>query len=275
MNGPRVAVVFGGGGAKGAAHLGAARALREYGADVVRYVGTSMGAVMAAACASGHDPATLLEAFGTVRERDVLVRARFALLKGVWAPALLETAPFRAAIERLLPVRRFSDLVTPCTVTAVDRTTGEEVAFGTDGEDVPLLDALTASCALPPYFAPVRVAGRDCIDGGVRGPVPLFRAAQVPCDFVVVVDVGPGFDEQGTPVRLPPPLLAASDTAIGWLMAGTTELLRDKWDRTPGLPPLLWVRPTSDRGATFAMERIPEYERAGHRAMRDALQRLG
>ncbi|HET9134291.1 MAG TPA: patatin-like phospholipase family protein [Gemmatimonadales bacterium] len=275
MNGPTVAVVFGGGGAKGAAHLGAARALREYGANVVRYVGTSMGAVMAAACASGRDPATMLDAFAAVRERDVLVRRRFALLKGIWAPALLEMPPFRAAIERLLPERRFADLAIPCTVTAVDRATGEAVVFGTDGEDAPLIDALTASCALPPYFPPVRVAGRECVDGGVRGPVPLYCAERIACDFVVVVDVGPGFDERGTPVRLPPPLLAATDTAIGWLMAGTTELLRAKWDATPGLPPLLWVRPTSDRGATFAMERIPEYERAGHHAMREALQRLG
>ena len=60
MSTPRVAVVLGGGGAKAAAHLGAAVALRELGISPVHWIGTSMASVVAAAMAGGADPATLL-----------------------------------------------------------------------------------------------------------------------------------------------------------------------------------------------------------------------
>ncbi len=274
MTAPRVAVVLSGGGAKAAAHLGAARALADAGIVPVHWIGTSMGAVMAAALASGATSAGLLERFSKVQRRDILRRAPFALLKGVWANAQLDPAPFRATIASLLTVSRFDELQTPCTITAVERETGREVRFGTGGEDAPLLDALMAACALPPYYPAATANGREFYDGGLRGPVPLRVAEGILCDFVAVIDVGPGFDETGTPVQMPPPLLAAADTAIGWLMAGTTLLLRERWDRIPGLPPLLWIRPTSDRGATFALDRIREYERAGHHAMQAALQHL-
>lgn len=267
-----MALVLGGGGAKAAAHLGAARALREVGLEPVHYVGTSMGSVVAAALAAGSDPGELLERFGRVTASDVLRREPFGWLRGWWAPAVFRSDVLRRFVERMVPVRSFDELQVPCTITAVERQSGRSLAFGTRGEAAPLVDVLMASCALPPYFRAVSVNGRECCDGGVRAPLPLQAAEGIDCDLVVAVDVGPGFDETGTPVIDPPPFLAAADTAIGWLMAGTTALVRDRWERMPGLPPLLYVRPTSDRGATFAVERIGEYGRAGERAMREALR---
>ncbi|MDX2206737.1 MAG: patatin-like phospholipase family protein [Gemmatimonadales bacterium] len=275
MSGPRVVAVLSGGGAKAAAHLGVARALAEAGVVPVHWVGTSMGSVMAAALASGTAPEVILQRFAMVRRRDVLRRAPFALFRGIWAPAQLDPGPFRNTICSLLDVERFADLAAPCTITAVAQQTGEELRFGTNGEDAPLLDALMGACALPPYYPAAPVNGRPCYDGGLRGPVPLGVVEGIACDRVVVVDVGPGFDEVGPPLQLPPPLLAAADTAIGWLMAGTTALVRERWERTPGLPPLIWLRPVSDRGATFALDRVPAYASAGYDAMRAALDDLG
>lgn len=274
MSQPRVAVVMGGGGAKAAAHLGAAIALAEAGIVPVHWIGTSMGSVVAAALAGGADPAVLLARFGGIERDEVLEREPWAVVKGFWAPAVFRADGLRRVVESLVEARRFADLASPCTVTAVERDTGKVIRFGTLGEDAPLIDALMASCALPPYFRAVTVNGRHCYDGGIRAPLPLPVAESVDCDLVVAIDVGPGLDEVGEPVERPPPLLAAADTAIGWLMAGTTALLRERWESRAALPPLLWVRPTSDRGATFAVERIGEYGRAGERAMRDALRGL-
>lgn len=268
-------MVLGGGGAKAAAHLGAAVALREAGIVPVHWIGTSMGSVVAAALAGGADPAELLSRFGDIDRDEVLRREPWVVLKGFWAPAVFRTDAFREVVERLVVPRRFADLATPCTVTAVERDTGRTVNFGALGEEAPLIDALMASCALPPYFRAFTVNGRAFHDGGIRAPLPLAVAEGVDCDLVIAIDVGPGLDETGEPVERPPPLLAAADTAIGWLMAGTTALLRERWETRPGLPPLLWLRPISDRGATFAVERIGEYGRAGERAMRDALRELG
>lgn len=274
MNGPRVVLVLSGGGAKTAAHLGAARALYQAGIRPIHIIGTSMGAVIAAALATGEDPASILGRFTAVKRSDILVSERLQLFRGIWARALLKSEPFREHIQRLIPAKTFAELAIPCTVTATEVQTGREVAFGAGGEDAPLHDALLGACALPPYFAGVRVNGRDFYDGGLSAVVPLRQAEGIDCDFVIAIHVGPGFDEQGTPVQVPPPLLAATDAAIGWLMAGTAELLRERWELNPGRPPLIWLRPISDRAATFAMDRIPEYAEAGFLSMQQALTNL-
>jgi NTE family protein len=267
-------MVLSGGGAKAAAHLGAARALREAGLTPTRWIGTSGGAMVAAGLATGEDPDAILERFRALRRSDFLVRDWPALLRGVWARAVLKPEPVRRLIARLVPVHRFEDLATPCTVTAVEVETGREVAFGHGGENAPLHDALAASCALPPYFPPVTVNGRAFYDGGLRAVVPLHLVEREACDFVVAIHAGPGLDEQGTPLEVPPPLLAAADTGLGWSMAGSVELARRCWELTPGAPPLVWLRPVSDRGATFAFDRVAPYAEAGYRAMHDALKEL-
>jgi len=274
MTSPRVAVVLGGGGAKTAAHLGAARALAEAGIAPVRWIGTSMGAVMAVALASGDTPDAILDRMVRLRRPDVLVPDRIGLLRGIWSRHVLKAGPLRATIASVVAARRFADLRAPCTVTAVDVVTGDETAFGTDGADAPLLDVLAASCALPPYFPPVTINGRRYFDGGTRGQVPLRQAERIDCDVVVAIHTGPGFDETGTPVEVPPPLIALTDTAIGWLMADSAALMRERWTARPGAPPLVWIRPVHDRGATFALDRAARYAEAGYRAMQQALTEL-
>lgn len=272
MIGERVVVVLGGGGAKCAAHLGAARAIAEAGIRPIRWIGTSLGSVLAAALAAGESPDEILARFLSVRRENVLVPARFAALRGLWNRGLLRPAALHRTVANLLSARSFDALQTPCSVTAVDADTGEEVVFGAGGTDVPLLDALAASYALPPYFPPFVLGGRRFYDGGLRAVVPLGVAAAVPCDRVIAIDVGPGFDESGPAVQLPPPLIQATDSAQGWLMAGTTALLREQWHLRGNDPPLTWVRPVTDRGATFAMERAATWAEQGYTAMRRALR---
>lgn len=274
MSTPRVVMVLGGGGAKTAAHLGAARALREAGIIPVHYIGTSMGAVVAAALASGDSIEAVLGRVASIRRNEVLRTNWAGLVKGIWSPSVFKAGPLRELIERLVPARSFVELVTPCTVTAVEVQTGQEIAFGTGGEAAPLIDALAAACALPPYFPPSAVNGRTFYDGGLRSAVPIGRAAGIDCSFVVAVHTAPGFDETSESVEVPPPLVAAADTAIGWLMAGTVDLQRQLWDLVPGRPPLIWLRPTSDRGATFATDRTAQYAEDGYRAMKQVLEEM-
>ena len=92
--------------------------------------------------------------------------------------------------------------------------------------------------------------------------------------MVIAIHTAPGFDETGPNVEMPPPLLAAADTAIGWLMAGTVDLQRERWDLAGGRPRLVWLRPTSDRGAMFAADRTARYADLGYRAMLQALEEM-
>lgn len=265
-----VTLVLSGGGAKSAAHIGAARALAEAGLAPVRYLATSLGAVIAAALAAGVERDALLSRLAEVGRAGV-VRDPFALVSGLFARSLLRPGPFRQAVERLVPARRFAELAVPVTVTVTDLDAGEQLLFGDGGEDAPLIDVLCASCALPVYYPPVSLGSRRCGDGGLRGPLPLDVAARFAREAVVAVDVGPGFDaDAGSPPGVPS-LVRAHDDAVGALMAQATAAQLALWRSDASRPPLLYIRPRTERAATFRVDRVRQYAADGYAAARDAL----
>ncbi len=172
-----------------------------------------------------------------------------------------------------MPARWFSDLELPLTVTATDLDSGELVLFGADGEDAPLVDVLYASAALPVYYPSTVINGRRLGDGGIRAVLPLEVAAKAPCDLVIAIDVGPGFEERGGAAPRVPPLMRAHGDAVGILMAGATQATLDWWRRTDGLPKLLYLRPKVEGGVTFEVEKIRDYESRGYVAAVEMLQK--
>src|SRR3989440_10354400 len=187
--------VFGGGGAKSLACLGAWKALTEAGLTPSHLVGTSMGAVVAAACASGATYDEIVIAARSLSQRDVARVDPLALVKGAFATHLLKPAGLRRAIERFVPATRFDQLRIPLTITATDLDSGELVLFGDVRaqhaaplhDAVPLHDALYASCALPLYFPPAVINGRRLADGGLRAVLALDAARPIPDELVVAV----------------------------------------------------------------------------------------
>ena len=275
MTARTAALVLSGGGAKTAAHLGACRALREAGFEPTWYVGTSMGAVIAAGLASGVANDELLERMADVGARGI-VRDPLAPIAGLFLRSLLKPGPLRSAIEALVPVRRFADLTVPLTVTAVDLDTGELVLFGAGAQTAPLVDVLCASCALPMYYPPVVIDGRRFGDGGLRCVVPLEPAAELDVELVLAVDVGPGFDRPApAETARVPAMVRAHDDAVGILMAANSENQLALWRADPRRPPLVYVRPRTERNATFRVDRVREYANEGRRATREALDRWG
>lgn len=273
MTSAGITAVLSGGGAKAAAHLGAVQAMREAGLTPTRYVGTSMGAVMAAALAGGAAPDEVLARMRGIRRRDVISVSPASLLRGWLSRALLRGDPLRSAIAQCLTVDRFDRLECPLTVTATDVEGGEQVLFGAGGEDAPLLDALYASCALPLLYPAAHLGGRRLADGGLRGPVPLRVAARFPADRVIAVDVGPAFEAEAAskPERVLP-LVRVWNDASRVMMAGISELELALWRQTSGRPPLVYIRPPTERGATFAVEQFDRYFSIGFEAARQSLR---
>jgi NTE family protein len=262
-----VTVVLSGGGAKTAAHLGAVRALEEHGHAPARYVATSMGAVIAAALAAGIAGPALLDRLTVVGRRGI-VRDPIAPVLGLFARSLLRPGPFRRAIETLIPSRKFADLGVPLTVSVVDLDTGELLLFGAGGLDAPLLDVLCATCALPLYFPPVALAGRRCGDGGLRGVLPLESAARLATEPVVAIVVGPGFEVLPGEAAGVPPMVRAHDEAVGTLMAAHTAAQVAAWRASSDRPALAYIRPRTERNATFQVERMRQYADDGYQAVR-------
>lgn len=261
-----VTAVLSGGGVKAAAQLGALEVLAEHGVVPTRYVGTSMGAVVAALLAAGLSIDETIRRLGDVARERVAAIDRTVFVKGIFARSFLKGPPLRAALGALLPAPRFADLALPLSVVATDLDTGDLVVFGAGGEDEPLADALTASCALPVFYPPVELGGRRLADGGLRAVLALEVAARFPADRVVAIDVGPGFDSEASRDRSLPALLSAHNDSQHVLMASNTALQLALWRATPGRPPLIYLRPHVHRGETFATERLEEYRAVGRQA---------
>jgi len=268
----RVTAVLSGGGAKAAAQLGALEIAAQHGVVPTRFVGTSMGAVIGAGLAAGLSIAEVGTRLRAVSRDDVAALDRTAILKGMFAQSLFRGPRLRETLARLLPVSQFADLKLPLSATATDLDSGEQLVFGDGGLDVPLADALYASCSLPVLYPPVELLGRKLADGGLRAVLALGVAARFPAELVLAIDVGPGFDSAPARGPQPPALIRAHNDSQHVLMATNTELMIALWRATPGRPPLLYVRPQVHRGETFAIDQLDAYVDAGRRAAMLALR---
>jgi len=242
-----------------------------------------MGAVVGSALAAGVPFEEVRRRALSLRRKDIAPFNPLALLKGMFATALLPESALRRTIERLVPTKRFEYLKIPLTVTATDLDSGELVLFGA-GDAVgtvsgvraphaaPLHDALYASCALPLYFPPLELNGRRFADGGLRAVLPLDAARAIPADLVVAVDVGPGFDEAFVPSvqrSNVPALVRAHGEAIRIMMAAQVQQAVAAWPKEG--PRLVYVRAVAEREATFAVDRLEQYVEAGYQATKKAI----
>lgn len=188
---PRIGLALGGGGARGLAHIPVLEAFDDLGLKPTRIAGTSIGAILGAAYASGYS--------GEEIRRIVLelFADRNTVLSKVWQlrpkriADMFRARPAQLDPERVLDVfiaehlpKSFEDLHIPLRVLATDFFGCEERDF----EEGPLLPAIAASIAIPAIFRPVQHADRFLIDGGVVNPLP-FEGMRSDCDIVVAVDV--------------------------------------------------------------------------------------
>jgi NTE family protein len=228
-----------------------------------------MGAVVAASLAAGVPFEEVRRRALSLRRKDIAPFNPLALIKGMFARALIPATALRRTIERLVPTKRFEYLKIPLTVTATDLDSGELVLFK-GGMD--LHDALYASCALPLYFPPLELNGHRFADGGLRAVLPLEPARAIPADLVVAVNVGPGFDEVGAQPAAPlqiPSLIRAHGEAIRVMMAAQAERAVADWPKDG--PRLVYVRAVAEREATFAVDRLEQYVEAGYQATKKAI----
>ncbi len=177
---PKVGLALSGGAARGIAHVGVLQALTENEIPIDFIAGTSAGALVGGAFASGL-PLSELEALGRgLRWRDV---GRMTMSRsGVQSNERLE-----AYLRTRLPKTRFEELTIPFAAVATELSTGKAVVLR-DGGDLPF--AIRASCAIPGWYLPVvDEQGRQLVDGGLVANVPVSIARSLGADIVIAVDV--------------------------------------------------------------------------------------
>ena len=265
----RTVLVLGGGGMKGIAHIGVWKALEEHGLTPDAIIGTSIGALIGACLAGGLGWRELAEIARRLKRQDIVsVNRRAMWLGGVREPAVFEGDHFLAYIRRSLPVQEFADLRIPLRINAVSLVTGREVWFGTDGrDDVPLAEAVYASCALPMYFAPARIEDDVLVDGGILDVFAVREALRWGAERVIGVDVGSdflppdaGYFEQG--------MIAIHDRVLNLnLQEQRARCIEDVKDA-----PLLYIRPRIGHLHSFDFDRTQFFLEEGYRAAREAIR---
>ena len=177
---PRIGLALSGGAARGIAHIGVLRALSEHEIPIDCVAGTSAGALVGGALASGL-PLSEIEDLGrSLRWRDI---GRMTVSRlGIQSNDRLEEY-----LKERLPVTRFEDLAIPFAVIATDLDSGAAVVMRDEG-DVPF--AIRASCAIPGWYVPVEDEhGRQLVDGGLVANIPSEPARALGADVVIAVDV--------------------------------------------------------------------------------------
>jgi NTE family protein len=191
---PTIALALGGGGARGLAHILMLEVFDELGLRPKVIAGTSIGAVFAAAYASGlsakliraHVEETLSQRFDMAR---LLLAARSEPVVKIlnFLPVRSALLKPEALLEVMLPssvARDFAQLKIPLKIVATDYYGQEQTILG-EGS---LRAAVAASMALPALFTPVTINGRMLLDGGLTNPLP-FDILLGAADITVAVDV--------------------------------------------------------------------------------------
>lgn len=285
---PRIGLVLGGGGAKGAAHVGVLRVLDEMRVPVDCVTGTSMGALVGATFAAGMPPADIernirainwSKTVGTagLRDRTPINRKlagitytnniELGVKDGslVTPGGLLKTQDIEDVLRDLVAgarlTRDFDDLPIPFRAVATDMLAGEMVIL----EQGDLAVAMRASMAVPGAFSPVKVDGRVLSDGGMMRNLPVDVARDLCADVVIAVSLAS-----------PPPKEESLDSALAlagrsldvMIDANQNAQIRTLTDRDVSI-----VVPMGDIGSAD-FDRVPDAIPLGNAAAREHLEEL-
>lgn len=225
---PKIGLVLGGGGARGAAHIGVLKVLEREHIPVHAIAGTSMGSIVGGLYAAGYTPDEIEALIASLDWKDFfsddppraelpmrrkdedyrdVLEFKLGLREGkLIAPrGVLQGQKFLNLLRRMLlpywELESFDDLPIPFRAIGTDIGRGEQVVF----KDGDLSLAIRASMSVPGAFAPIRVDGRLMVDGGIVNNVPVDIVKAMGVDRVIVVDVGePLADEDslGSPLSI-------------------------------------------------------------------------
>ncbi len=205
-------LALGAGGARGLVHIGVIKALTDQGISIDMITGSSVGSVIGAMYAAMLDPGWVEDRFHEFIRSDLYESLGLNRLKpsngdsvgesffqSITRPVkemisfkivndrlgLLKTKRLETVIRYLVPVEDFQELKIPFRCVAVDLHTGKDVIF----QNGNLIQALTASSAIPGYMQPVPQNGKLLVDGGISMPCPITVLKDMGAELTIAIDV--------------------------------------------------------------------------------------
>ena len=207
----KIGLALGGGGARGAAHIGVLKVLHNNGVipDVIG--GTSAGAIIGAMYAATQDPDWMDKRFKKFLSSDVYEEMGVGRLQSDQNPesvigqatkyiqdklvfamvltrsSIIKKERLTKAFNYLIPVKTFKELKIPLNVYATDLQSGETICYNSGN----LIDAVTQSGSIPGFVEPTEQNGKLIVDAGVSAPLPVCELKEK-ADFIIGVDISRG-----------------------------------------------------------------------------------
>jgi NTE family protein len=176
----RIGLALGGGAARGFAHIGVIQVLEEAGIKPDLVVGTSAGSLVAAIYASGKTPVQLQQ---VAEEMEEATLTDWTL--PIFSRGMLRGEALARYVSTQVGGKTIEALPLPLGIVATDLQSGKAVLF----QRGDVATAVRASSAVPAVFLPVKINGREYVDGGLVAPVPVHFARDMGADIVLAVDI--------------------------------------------------------------------------------------
>jgi len=208
MNLPNIGIALGGGGARGAAHIGVLQVLQEENIEIDIISGVSAGSVIGAMYAHKKDPAWIesrlrkaldkypfRNKYGKYFRSSSSKKSFFLKTSGfifnhifntlkLHKNSIIKKKHLEDVISFLVPSRTFQELKIPIKIGASDLNSGETVVY----EDGDLITAIVQSCSIPGIIEPTIKGEKILVDGGVTSPIPVSMIKE-DCMFTIAVDI--------------------------------------------------------------------------------------
>jgi NTE family protein len=182
----KIAVVLGGGGSKGFAHIGVLKVLEAQNIPIHMVVGTSAGSLVGSLYASGKS-AFELQGIAFKMDKDNVIDYDWK----VWSGGLIKGDKLENFINANVNNTPIEKLKIPYYAVATNIATGEEVVFARGNTGM----AVRASCSVPAVFHPLKIGNNTYVDGGVVSPVAVDVARRNGADIVIAVDISGGINK--------------------------------------------------------------------------------
>ena len=207
----QIGLALGGGGARGLAHIGVLRVLEQKKIHIDLLVGTSIGALVGGAYASGMGPnemqerideflnseefqSSAIKAFETVNapgdaglteKIQSYFKNRYFMVQAMFKPGILSREDFQHTIDFFIPDIQIEETQLLFRAIATDLVSGEQIIFSKGS----LRQAVMASCAVPGAVEPIKEGQRILSDGGIICLIPSSVARKEGADIVIAVTV--------------------------------------------------------------------------------------
>ena len=277
----KIGLALGGGGARGACHIGVLRVLEDNGIIPDVIAGTSAGSMIGAMYASELNAKIVEEKYmkhiqsenfkdlgfryipNSEKDDSIFsqivkqIKNQYVLMVSSNRKSIIKNERLSKAAKILFEADRFEDLKIPLFVSATDLITGNPIIYKTGN----LVDAVVQSSTIPGFVEPTYLNNRMLVDGGISLPTPVTPLIGE-CDFIIAVNITRGVTNQPEPNNIFEILNRSRDVSIGQLNKYVLEKSN------------FVIKPEHNNLHWSAFDQSDEFLEVGRKAALDSIENL-